>query len=203
MRLDALRLEEADRHRRAEHRRRAAHVEFHELDHRAGSRLDVVPARVKGQPLANDGHLALSLALAFVQKVDELGRLARPLGHSEERAHPKLLTLVLFEDLAGEPRVVFGNLHRHVSEGGGGDVVGRRRDKVARQSDARGKVRRPVEDLPRVASEPDESHGLQRRGRCLLRGRLEAPVLVHPELHRLRESSNPLDSGGSREHDGG
>src|SRR2546422_8305728 len=84
------------------------HVVLHPL-HPLGV-LEVEPARVERDALADESDTPLPAARGRVREVDELRRLGAPGGHSEERAHPHPAAFGAVVDLDREPALL-GELH--------------------------------------------------------------------------------------------
>ncbi len=162
--------------KRAEHARRAAHVELH-LVHLGGG-LERDAAGVEGDPLADEHHRLRVLRPAVVAELDELRRLARALRDREQRAHPELFHVAPLEHFDAE-LLLAGELLRLLREiGRGADVAGQvaeilgerdaGRDRAALGGAAlRGRFRR----LPR---DPEHDRLERARRRLLALHRVEA-----------------------------
>src|SRR6266567_2536863 len=98
-----LRLELGDGAKRAEHARRAAHVEFHVVHIETG--LERNAAAVEGDAFSDQHDWLLLLARARVFEHDEFRRLFAAAGYREERTHLELLELIALEDLAVEAQL--------------------------------------------------------------------------------------------------
>ena len=63
--------------------------------------LDVISARVKGDPLAHQRHHTVAVRVPFVAQHDEPGRVGAALCHRQEAPHTQLLDGVVVQDLTG------------------------------------------------------------------------------------------------------
>ena len=106
---------------RAEHRGAAAHVELHHVD-LSPSHLEVVPAGIEGEPLANQRQATRQLTFRSIHQVDQLGVEVRPLAHRQEGTHASRLAIGAFEHRQLQP-IALRNFSGGLGQGCGGHHV--------------------------------------------------------------------------------